>query len=108
VTPPEAFAAVQTYCLGKEGAVEEYPWEDVAWKVRGKMFACGSKDNSKFSVKSTLEKQSALVQHPHIEVAPYVGRYGWVMIDVVDQDTLELACELVDESYDAVQRKKKR
>ena len=54
------------------------------------------------SVKSTLEKQAALIQHPNIEVAAYVGRYGWVTVFLRDEETVELALDLIDESYASV------
>ena len=39
MTRDEAYSRVRRHCLAKEGAVEEYPWGDVIWKVRGKI--CG-------------------------------------------------------------------
>jgi predicted DNA-binding protein (MmcQ/YjbR family) len=103
----EAFDAIQAHCLAKEGVVEEYPWEDVAWKVGGKMFACGSAGSNAVTVKSTLEKQAALVQHPAIEPAHSVGRYGWVTIRVADAATLDIARDLIDESYEAIRSKRR-
>ncbi|HSI72269.1 MAG TPA: MmcQ/YjbR family DNA-binding protein [Fimbriimonas sp.] len=91
--------------MAKEHVTEEYPWGDTCWKVKGKMFACTGGDGRHVTVKSTLDKQQALVQHPNIEVAAYVGRYGWVRIEIVDDEVLELARDLIDESYDAVARK---
>jgi predicted DNA-binding protein (MmcQ/YjbR family) len=108
MTASEAFRAVQTHCMAKEGAVEDYPWEDVGWKVKGKLFCIGSKDHNVFTVKSTMEKQQALVQHPRISAAAYVGRYGWVAIEIMDEADCELALELIDESYDLVAKKKKK
>jgi predicted DNA-binding protein (MmcQ/YjbR family) len=108
MSPKEAFAAIQSHCLSKDGAVEDYPWEDVGWKVKGKLYCIGSKDNNVFSVKSTVDKQQALIQHPHISVAAYVGRYGWVTIEIMDEADCELALELIDESYDMIAKKKKK
>src|SRR6185312_12848577 len=92
----------------KPGAVEEYPREEIIRKIGGKVFAITSKDSSRVTLKSTPAKQSALIQHPHIEVAPYVGRYGWVTIDMVDEETLQLALKLADESYELAANPKKR
>ncbi|MEZ0324889.1 MAG: MmcQ/YjbR family DNA-binding protein [Fimbriimonas sp.] len=99
---------LRTHCMAKEDSAEDYPWGDVAWKVKGKMFACSSPESSRVSVKSTLEKQAALIQHPNIEPSAYVGRYGWVTVDVVDKSVLELARELIDESYAIVRAGKKK
>jgi predicted DNA-binding protein (MmcQ/YjbR family) len=108
LAPAEVFLAVQSHCMAKEGAVEDYPWEDVGWKIKGKLFCIGSKDHNVFTVKSTTDKQQALIQHPRISVAAYVGRYGWVTVDIVDRADCELALELIDESYDLIAKKKKR
>ena len=107
MTQSDIFKAIQTHCLSKPDALEDYPWEHVGWKVKKKLFCIGSQDSGHITVKSTKEKQGALVQHPNIEVAAYVGRYGWVTMDVHDAATLELALELIDESYDLVRGKKK-
>lgn len=104
----EAFKAIQAHCLAKEGAVEEYPWGHFAWKVKRKLFAVGTENESRVTVKSTLEKQQALVLHPNIEVASHVGRFGWVTITADSQDVLDLALELIDVSYDSVRRKRER
>ncbi len=104
----QVFAAVREHCLAKEGAVEEYPWGDVVWKVSGKMFAAGGETSSRVTVKATLDEQAVLVQHPAIEAAAYVGRFGWVTITISDQATLKLAQHLIDESYTAIRPKKKR
>jgi predicted DNA-binding protein (MmcQ/YjbR family) len=96
----EAFSRIQSACLAKPGATEDYPWGETVWKVGGKMFAAWGSDS--LGVKSTLEKQAVLIQHPHIKVAAYVGKHGWVSITVADEDTLELALKLIDESYDLV------
>jgi hypothetical protein len=37
-----------------------------------------------------------------------VGRYGWVTIDIVDESVLELAKELIDESYEMIKGGKKK
>jgi predicted DNA-binding protein (MmcQ/YjbR family) len=93
------FARLQRHSLDKPGAVEEYPWGDVAWKVRGKLFAVTGQGAAGVTVKASLEDQAVLVQHPAISIAPYVGRFGWVSIEIGDEETLALACKLIDESY---------
>ncbi|MEA2552590.1 MAG: hypothetical protein QOJ65_766 [Fimbriimonadaceae bacterium] len=96
---------VRAHCLAKEGATEDEPWpDDKAWKVRGKIFAMWGGDA--ITVKSTPDKQSALIQHPNISVAAYVGRFGWVRIDPKDKATLDLALDLIDESYEMITAKK--
>lgn len=98
----EVFARLQRHSLDKPGAVEEYPWGDVAWKVRGKLFAVTGQGAAGVTVKASLEDQAVLVQHRAIRIAPYVGRFGWVSIEIDDAETLALACKLIDESYAGV------
>lgn len=105
ISKEDAFQSIKAYCLAKTNVVEDYPWGDVAWKVGGKMFACGGDGQNTVTVKSTPDQQSVLIQHPSIERAAYVGRYGWVTISVTDQETLEMAEDLIDQSYDLIASK---
>lgn len=99
--------AIRGHCLAKEGAVEEHPWDHVAFKVRGRIFVIGDEDASRLTIKSSPDRQAALVLHPNIEVAAYVGRFGWVSVEVVDSDVLALALDLIDEAYDSIAIKKR-
>lgn len=103
----DPFERIRSHCLAKEGVIQDEPWPgDIAWKVNGKIFAIGGHES--LTVKSTVERQEMLVMHPHIRKAAYVGRFGWVTIDLVDMDTLALALDLVDESYESIAKKKAR
>jgi predicted DNA-binding protein (MmcQ/YjbR family) len=97
----KSVAKIRKHCLSKPGVMEDEPWPgDAAWKVGGKIFAiCGG---DSVTVKSTLEKQAALIMHPAISKAAYVGRFGWVSIRPEDSETLELTFDLIDESYTMV------
>ena len=74
--PDQACARVREHCLAKSGAVEEYPWGDVAWKVRKKLFAVSSDGSHRVTDQRPLAAQRRLIEHPSIEIASYVGRYG--------------------------------
>lgn len=107
--PDAIHQALRKHCLAKPHAVEEYPWGDVVWKVRGKMFAASGTGQPAVTVKASLEDQAVLVSHPAISVAPYVGRFGWVNVLVTDDETLQLAYRLIDESYHSLDpRERKR
>jgi len=91
--------------MAKPGAFEDEPWPgDTAWKVGGKIFAMGG--NTAVTVKSTPAKQASLTMHPSITKAAYVGRFGWVTVQLESKDDLLLALELIDESYDLVTKRK--
>src|ERR1044072_3402205 len=89
---------IREHCLAKPDAFEDHPWGDTVFKVgtKGKIFCFVGTESARITVKSSLEEQSALILHPNIEVAAYVGRYGWVTVTIPDQDTLELALDLID------------
>lgn len=97
--PREAFAAYRAKCMGRPGAVEENPWDHVAWKVGGKIFAIGTEGEAALTLKATRDQQEALCLHPDIEPAPYLARAGWVRIDPASADAVDLALELIEESY---------
>ncbi|HVT14378.1 MAG TPA: MmcQ/YjbR family DNA-binding protein [Fimbriimonadaceae bacterium] len=103
------FERIRDHCLAKAKAFEDHPWGETVFKVapKGKIFCfCGS-EGPAITVKSTLEKQAALIQDPNIEVAAYVGRHGWVTVHLREPDMLDLALDLIDESYDMIASKPK-
>lgn len=75
---------------------EDHPWDEVVFKVGGKIYAGAG--SSSLMVKTTVENQQAMILDPAITVAPYIGKHGWVMIELSD-DTIEMALELGRESY---------
>ena len=42
-----------------------------------------------------------------MSVAKYVGKYGWVTVELKDDETLAFALDLIDESYAQVAKKKR-
>ena len=81
---------------------EQVAWEDhPTFRVRDKIFVICSATGDGITVKATKDDQDALVAtHPRLSVAAYVGRYGWVSMDLkgsgVDWALVE---DLVVESY---------
>ncbi len=76
----EAFEALQATALALPGAVEDYPWDHVAWKVRGKAFCFTNKPagDLRFSVKLPHSSGAALLL-PFAQPTGYgLGRSGWV------------------------------
>jgi predicted DNA-binding protein (MmcQ/YjbR family) len=102
VDKSDIYSKVKAHCFAKPDVTEEHPWGDVAFKRKGKAFVFTSEGSARFTLKSTPEKQASLTLHPQIEVAAYVGRFGWITIEVIDEDTLGLALDLIDESYESV------
>ncbi|MCP3801811.1 MmcQ/YjbR family DNA-binding protein [Allokutzneria sp. A3M-2-11 16] len=75
-------------------------WGHPTFRVRDKMFAAMDSDGHRATVKATPQEQEALIAAaPEVyAVADYVGRYGWVSVDLRAADPEEIA-ELVREAW---------
>jgi predicted DNA-binding protein (MmcQ/YjbR family) len=102
VNPKRAAQRIRTLALSFPRAYEDEPWGHPVFKVaNNKMFASMSVDTDvvRLSVKVTPEERELALQMPFVEIAPYVGRYGWIMALVSDDESLEHALEWLRESY---------
>jgi predicted DNA-binding protein (MmcQ/YjbR family) len=108
--PKAPFASeLQAHCLSFDGAYEDYPWGDVVYKVGAKMFAAiGGDDVLGVTVKAAPEDAEALLALPFVSRARYLGRYGWLTIEVGDESVLDLVRDLVAASYTLVASKRRR
>ena len=79
-------------------AEERETWGHPTFRVRDKMFATLSDDGRQATVKATREEQAALVAAAPgtFDVPAYVGRHGWVGIQLATVDTTELRELLVE------------
>ena len=80
---------------------EDWPWGHPVFKVGdNKMFASMSDGDVSvtLTVKLTPEEREIALHFPHVSVARYVGRYGWVRVDVAAADREEIA-ELLEEAW---------
>lgn len=112
VQSPRYDALVQR-CAAQPDAVEDHPWGDTVFKVRGKIFAfLGPPEEPggppRMTVKPAPDDVDGLLQLPYISVAPYVGRYGWVRVTVVDDEALDIALDLIEDSYRIVAARGKK
>jgi predicted DNA-binding protein (MmcQ/YjbR family) len=100
--------ALQQYCLSFAGAVEEYPWNEVVYKVKGKTFVFTSGDRPEIviSVKTDPAMRPVWLQQPGVSVAQYVGRFGWLTVRIADQAAFDLAKDMIAESYGLVSGKR--
>ena len=81
---------------------EDRPWGHPVFKVGdNKMFASMSDGDGAVSLtlKLTAEEREIALHLPHVSVARYVGRYGWITAEVSDDESLEHALEWLRESY---------
>jgi predicted DNA-binding protein (MmcQ/YjbR family) len=106
------YRALYDHAKSKPDAKEEHPWGDTVFKVRGKSFAFMGPYGSSggVTVKPPADEREGLLELPYITKAKYIGRYGWVDVTVEDDESLRLALELIDDTYDQIasRRKSKR
>jgi predicted DNA-binding protein (MmcQ/YjbR family) len=94
-------AALYERARSKPEAVEEHPWGDTVFKVGGKSFVfMSTPPGPSVSVKVPPEDVEPLLQLPYIARSHYIGRYGWLTIRVEDDEALELALGMIDDSYE--------
>lgn len=88
------FADVRRIALALPQVEEKLTWEtDVTFRVHDRIFAIGGDRADRVSVKASLETQAELLEMDPETFAKsaYVGRFGWVTVDLgrVDPDLLE-------------------
>jgi hypothetical protein len=87
------FDDVRRIAMRMPEAEEILTWEtDVTFRVRRKIFAIGADGADGASIKATLATQADLVYRDPDTFAPaaYVGRYGWISVDLARLDVEEL------------------
>jgi hypothetical protein len=79
-------------------AEERETWGHPTFRVRDKMFATLSDDGRQATVKATREEQAALVAAAPetFSIPAYVGKHGWVGVQLATVDPVELAELLVE------------
>ncbi|HEX6747351.1 MAG TPA: MmcQ/YjbR family DNA-binding protein [Longimicrobium sp.] len=107
--PDEVFRTLFEYCGAKPGAVVDHPWGEVVFKVKKKIFAYIGRpgESSGVTVKPAPEELDALLARPNVQLAHYIGRFGWVNVSIHDQASMKLALRLVDETYEQIAHGKK-
>jgi hypothetical protein len=85
---------VRTIALGLPEVEERLTWEtDITFRVRDKIFAIGGEGSTGVSIKASLEQQAELLELDPETFAKsaYVGRFGWVTVqlDRIDRALLE-------------------
>ena len=87
------FDDVRRFALSLPDSEEILTWEtDITFRVRKKIFAIGGEGATRVSIKSTPFVQEALLERDPgtFARAAYVGRFGWVTVDLDRVDPGEL------------------
>jgi hypothetical protein len=80
-----SFDDVRRLAMALPEAEERVTWEtDITFRVRDKIFAIGGEGASSVSIKASLETQAELIDLDPETFASsaYVGRFGWVTVDL--------------------------
>lgn len=109
LTGDDVFQRLFEYCGQKPGATVDHPWGEVVFKVKKKIFAYIGRpgESSGVTVKPAPEELEELLKLPNVNLAHYIGRYGWVNVAIDDKASMEMALRLVDETYEQIAHKKK-
>ncbi|MEA2544945.1 MAG: hypothetical protein QOI09_218 [Chloroflexota bacterium] len=95
------FDDVRLMAMALPEAEEVLTWEtDITFRVRGKIFAIGGEGADRVSIKAGLETQAELIDLDPETFASsaYVGRFGWVTVDLGRVDP-ELLANLLREAW---------
>jgi hypothetical protein len=87
------FEDVRRIALSLPEAEELLTWDvDVTFRVRTKIFAMGGDGRDRASIKATPMVQEFLIDRDPATFRPaaYVGRFGWVDVDLTRIDVAEL------------------
>jgi hypothetical protein len=79
------FADVRRLALALPEAEEKLTWDvDITFRVRDRIFAMGGEGADRVSIKAGLETQAELLEMDPLTFArsAYVGRFGWVTVDL--------------------------
>jgi hypothetical protein len=88
------YADVRRIALALPEVEEKLTWgTDLTLRVRDRIFAIGGEGTRRVSIKASLEAQAELIEMDPETFArsAYVGRFGWVTVDLerVDRGVLE-------------------
>jgi hypothetical protein len=81
---------LRAMCLALPGTHEKETWGDaehagdVTFRVKDKIYVITGQEGGGASVRTTIEQQADLIAAfpDAVSVAPYVGRFGWVNVDL--------------------------
>jgi hypothetical protein len=93
------FDDVRRIAMSLPEAEEILTWEtDVTFRIRKKIFAIGGDGSERASIKATPAAQADLIDRDPTAFAsaPYVGRFGWVNVDLAKVDEATLRILLVE------------
>jgi predicted DNA-binding protein (MmcQ/YjbR family) len=93
--------ALAARCASQPGAVRRRRWGETAYAVGRRVFAfLGTPEEPSVTVKVRREQRRTLRKLSFVQRPRILGLFGWLTIHVGDGESLRLALELVDRSYE--------
>ncbi|MBI2803532.1 MAG: MmcQ/YjbR family DNA-binding protein [Planctomycetes bacterium] len=111
-TLKETIASLRKHALACPEAVEDHPWGEIAFKVKGKIFvaSCLNEDEVWLNVSMKLPVSGTMaLTLPFATPTPYgLGKHGWVTLrfNSGDEAPMDMLLEWMDESFRAVAPKR--
>lgn len=105
-----AFAKVRALCLALPDTKLTMTWGAPHFRVGEKIFCgFGAEDGKQvMGVKLQMAHAKSIVKEPRFWPAPYVGKHGWVSMDVTRRKSWDEVAALIRESYDLIAPKASR
>jgi len=98
------FDKISALCLALPGTKLTMTWGSPHFRVADKIFCgFGAEDGrSVMGVKLRMEHAKQRVQEPRFWAAKYVGKHGWVSMDVDQRRSWDEVAALIRESYELI------
>jgi predicted DNA-binding protein (MmcQ/YjbR family) len=98
--PHPSYADVLARCRSRPDATEDRFLGETVFRVRGRVFAfIGRPNRAAVTVKLPNHDAERLVRLPYARRARYVGRFGWLTVEIRDEESLGVALDAVDRSH---------
>jgi predicted DNA-binding protein (MmcQ/YjbR family) len=95
--------SIRALALSFPKTYEDAPWGFPVFKVgENTLFAWMTQDDASHvdvTLKLTTEEREIAELLPYVRRASHVGRYGWITVEVTDDETLAVTLEWLRESY---------
>jgi predicted DNA-binding protein (MmcQ/YjbR family) len=99
-----ALAKISALCLALPDTKLTMTWGSPHFRVADKIFCGFGSDDGKLvmGVKLAMRHAQALVKQERFWPSPYVGKHGWVSMDVTQRKSWDEVAALIRESYELI------
>jgi predicted DNA-binding protein (MmcQ/YjbR family) len=99
-----ALAKISALCLALPDTKLTMTWGSPHFRVADKIFCgFGSEDGKQvMGVKLAMSHARAVVKQARFWPSPYVGKHGWVSMDVTERKSWDEVAGLIRESYELI------